>query len=90
MGNLKTYRWSFLDACSKNRLPCVLVASKCDAPSSSRRIDPSEVEQLCMAETGIESIQTSIESSDAQKRCVSIILRNFISDEAGKCAFYQY
>jgi hypothetical protein len=61
-------------------MPCVLVSCKCDAPLSNRRIDPQEVEQLCMEETGIEVIQTSADAPETHKRCISIVLRNFITE----------
>ena len=75
-----------LDACSKGSTPCVLIASKCDVPIDSRRIDPQEIEQLCMEETGIESIQISINSPESYKRCVSVVLRNFITNQPGESA----
>lgn len=73
-----------LDACSKDATPCVLIASKCDAPISSRRIDPHEVQQLCMEETGIESVEVSMDYPDTHKRCISVILRSFVENQIGK------
>ena len=64
----------------------MLVSSNCDAPANSRLIDPHEVEQLCMDETGIESIQTSIDAPDTHKRCISVVLRNYIRNEIGQSA----
>ena len=67
-------------------MPCVLIASKCDIPVSNRRIDPQEVEQLCMEETGIESVRISTESPENYKRCISVVLRNFLNNQPGESA----
>ena len=37
-----------------------------------------------MEETGIESVQISIDTPDAHKRCISVVLRNFVKDQRGK------
>ncbi|KAJ6260182.1 hypothetical protein Dda_4405 [Drechslerella dactyloides] len=70
------------DRSSVDKVPDVIVASKCDSPVQLRDLQPDAVEELKQA-LGVEVIETS--SSDggqSQKRCVSFMLSNIIQRKA--------
>lgn len=62
----------------------MLVSCKCDVPPKQRVFNPDEIEQMCMEETDIEGIQTSPDSSESHKRCISVVLRNYIDEQGRK------
>lgn len=73
-----------LDACSNIAIPTVLISSKCDNPRKAWQIDQRMIEGLCNTMDGVESFQTSANSPETHKRCVSVILRKIMSERAGE------
>lgn len=74
----------WLDACSNIGIPTVLISTKCDNPRKAWQIDQRVVEEICNTMDGVESFQTSANSPETHKRCVSVILRKIMSERAGK------
>ena len=70
------------DVLFKVEMPCVLVSCKCDISPTSQHIDARSIEQLC--NNNIKSFQTSVDSPETHKRCISVILRNFVSQRLGE------
>lgn len=61
-------------------IPFILVACKCDFPSTHRHVDPAGVEKRAKALIGdITAFQTSKAQPDSQKRCVAVLLRAIVS-----------
>ena len=70
-------------------IPFILVACKCDFPSTHRHVDPAGVEKRAKALIGdITAFQTSKAQPDSQKRCVAVLLRAIVSMRNRKCASY--
>ena len=84
VGCSHTDQHSLLDALSKDRVPTIVVASRCDHPPKSWRVDHGKVEKLCNRFEGVECFQTSISLPDTHKRCLSIILRNVMLERNGE------
>lgn len=67
-------------------IPFILVACKCDFPSTHRHVDPSGVEKRAKALIGdITAFETSKSKPDSQKRCVAVLLRAIVSMRNRKC-----
>lgn len=67
-------------------IPFILVACKCDFPSTHRHVDPVTVEKRAKALIGdITAFQTSKSQPDSQKRCVAVLLRAIVSMRNRKC-----
>ena len=62
----------------------MLIACKCDVPPNKRRLDPLEIEQSCMEETGIEAIETSINTPNSHKKCISVMMRDLLAVRNGQ------
>lgn len=73
-----------LDACYNIPIPTVLISSKCDNPRKAWQINPRMIEGICTTMDGVESFQTSANSPETHKRCVSVILRKIMSERAGE------
>ena len=74
-----------IDAIGKAGIPSVLVSSKCDTLQGERKIDPAEVEQKAKRSVkNLNTLQTSIRDSETHKRGLSIMLRDILSQTAGK------
>ena len=83
------YCWPHtLDACSKRKLPCVLVTCKCDLPVASRQLDLQAIEESCHDKAGIDCFQASLKAPETHKRCISVMLKNLAPEKLGQCNLY--
>jgi hypothetical protein len=79
------------EALSNSGVPCVLVSCKCDVPAYSWQIEMSTIERLSRNNGGLDMYQTSINTADSQKKCISIILRTILTTKAaGEWAALQH
>ena len=76
--------FSPLDAFSRAAIPTILVSSKCDKPTDSWEVDIGKIQAFCQKFEGVELFQTSANSPETHKRCVSVILRHITTDRYGK------
>ncbi|KAF2273354.1 ras GEF [Westerdykella ornata] len=69
-----------LSVLSKNSMPFVLVATKCDQHPAHRDVDPAVVEEKAKSFLGdIKAFQTSEATPDVDKRCLAVITRDAIA-----------
>lgn len=71
---------------SKSSTPFILVACKCDQHPAHREIDPAVVEKRAKSFLGdVNAFQTSQESPETQKGCLSVITRAAIAAKRREC-----
>ncbi|KAI5369584.1 Putative ras-like guanine nucleotide exchange factor, small GTPase [Septoria linicola] len=68
-----------LKAVTKSSLPTVLVATKCDLPTSSRAVNPGTVERnASRINKNIATLQVSIQNPDGTKRGISMLMNAIV------------
>lgn len=77
-----------IDAFTKAAMPTVIVFTKCDNPRPSWQITQGMMENLCATFDYIESFEASINSPETHKRCISIMMRNVMSELNSE--FYKF
>ncbi|KAF1808577.1 ras GEF [Eremomyces bilateralis CBS 781.70] len=75
-----------LKAMHKASIPFLLVSCKCDNHPALREIDPDVVEKRAKDFIGgdVGAVQTAFSSPDSQKRCLSVIIRDILSERREK------
>lgn len=85
------FRWlwsgadMFAEAVHKASIPFLLVSCKCDIHPALRKIEPARVEQRAKDFIGADvgTLQTAISAPDSHKRCISVIIRDILSERRG-------
>ena len=73
-----------LDTLKHQNVPTILVASKCDLSTKRWSATSKKIDGIYKNNKSVNSLQTTLNSPETHKRCISIILSNIMLELHGK------